>query len=74
MTRPPPPRLVLLGTGEKDPQLWSAGVLGREWPTADVLPVERCPRHLDAVLRRASIARGTRRHRLGWPPRATLAT
>ncbi|WP_238591929.1 SIS domain-containing protein [Pseudonocardia sp. EC080625-04] len=50
-----PPRLVLLGTGEEDPQMVSRRLLGREWPNADVAhPVEEVPRGTrDAVLRRA---------------------
>lgn len=53
----PPPRLVLLGTEEEDPQLASRRVLGREWPNADVAhPVEEVPRGTrDAVLRRAGL-------------------
>ncbi|MBP2366013.1 SIS domain-containing protein [Pseudonocardia parietis] len=53
----PPPRLVLLGTGEEDPQFVSRRVLGREWPTADLAhPVEEVPRgSRDAVLLRAGV-------------------
>ncbi|SFN12201.1 phospho-glucose isomerase C-terminal SIS domain-containing protein [Pseudonocardia ammonioxydans] len=53
----PPPRLVLLGTGEEDPQLISRRILGREWPTADLAhPVEEVPRGTrDAALLRAGL-------------------
>ncbi len=50
-----PPRLLLLGTGEEDPQAVSRHLLGREWPGADVLhPVDEVPRgRRDAVLLRS---------------------
>ena len=53
----PAPRLVLLGTGEEDPQAVSRRTLGREWPNADVAhPVEEVPRGTrDAVLLRAAV-------------------
>lgn len=53
----PPPRLVLLGTGEEDPQQVSLHTLGREWPNADLAhPVEEVPRGTrDAVLLRAGV-------------------
>lgn len=53
----PPPRLVLLGTGEEDLQLVSRRVLGRDWPAADLAhPVEEVPRgSRDAVLQRACV-------------------
>ncbi|MBC3193770.1 hypothetical protein H7X46_22170 [Pseudonocardia sp. C8] len=75
----PPPRLVLLGTGEEDPQLVSRRVLGREWPTADVAhPVEEVPRGTpDAVLRRAgvlAVRADIAAVYLGLATRATLAT
>lgn len=54
---PVPPRLVLLGTGEEDPQQVSMRVLGREWPHADLAhPVEEIPRGTrDAPLLRAGV-------------------
>jgi hypothetical protein len=53
----PPPRLVLLGTGEEDPQSVSRRVLGREWPNADLAhPVDEIPRGTrDAALLRAGV-------------------
>ncbi|MFP5019978.1 hypothetical protein [Pseudonocardia phyllosphaerae] len=53
----PPPRLVLLGTGEEDPQQVSRRLLGREWPNADLAhPVDEIPRgSRDAVLLRAGL-------------------
>ncbi|ANY07581.1 SIS domain-containing protein [Pseudonocardia sp. HH130630-07] len=52
-----PPRLVLMGTGEEDPQQVSRRVLGREWPNADLAhPVDEVPRGTrDAVLIRAGL-------------------
>ncbi|MFP5069609.1 SIS domain-containing protein [Pseudonocardia nantongensis] len=52
-----PPRLVLFGTGEEDPQQVSRRTLGREWPNADLAhPVEEVPRGTpDAVLLRAGV-------------------
>ncbi|TCK20541.1 SIS domain-containing protein [Pseudonocardia endophytica] len=50
-----PPRLLLIGTGEEDPQAVSRMRLGREWPGADVVhPVEEVPRGTrDAALLRS---------------------
>jgi hypothetical protein len=50
-----PPRLLLVGTGEEDPQAVSRLRLGREWPGADIVhPVEEVPRGTrDAVLLRS---------------------
>lgn len=53
----PPPRLVLLGTGEEDPQQVSRRRLGRGWPGADLAhPIEEVPRGTrDAPLLRAAV-------------------
>ena len=50
-----PPRLLLIGTGEEDPQAVSRHRLGRGWPGADLVhPVEEVPRgSRDAVLLRS---------------------
>lgn len=49
------PRLLLIGTGEQDPQAVSRHRLGREWPGADVVhPIEEVPRGTrDAALLRS---------------------
>ncbi|MEV1291357.1 SIS domain-containing protein [Pseudonocardia sp. NPDC049635] len=75
----PAPRLVLLGTGEEDPQAVSRRTLGREWPNADVAhPVEEVPRGTrDAVLLRAAVLAlraDIAAVYLGLAGRATLST
>lgn len=53
----PPPRLVLLATGEDDPARVTTRRAGRSWPAADVLhPVEEVPRGTPrATLLRAAL-------------------